>query len=132
MLDGRVYKKHYPMKPNMVELFIDSLIRETSRAESSRRLSRPLASMATGDSSVTPTNRPHEPVPKASRSPAAADMDDHVSVLTNGSQHRGRRDKGSPVMMPQTADSKGQDQAYALSDPVTRIGVDLAGRNENY
>ena len=129
MLDGRVYKKNYPMKPNMVELFIDSLIRETSRAESSRRLSRPLPSTATSDSSFAPTKRSHEPASYlASRSPAAEDIDDHVSVLTNGSQHRDRRDEGSPAIMPQTADPK--DKTKPMPSPLQLHGSEWILRVE--
>ena len=114
MPDGRVYKRGQLLEKKTATLYIESSIRDTTRAERSRRLSGPLPASAASGSPI-PYDPPRRPDPRASVRLEPADIADQMSVLSDGSQQR-RVDGPLPGSLPITPDPK--DRTRPMRSPV--------------
>ena len=90
--DGRVFRKGQSIDQKFVTLHIDSTIRDTTRADSSRRLSRPLRSAEETDSVSSPPVR-RETAPTTRGRQELPTPADNVSVLSGGSGGSGGNDE---------------------------------------
>ena len=124
MADGRVFRRDQNIDQRFVTLHIDTIIRDTAIADSSRRLSRPLRLEENDDSVPTPPEqRETAPVIRGrDELPTAAD---NLSVLSGES---GGNDERSSLIVPETADPA--DKHKPMPSPVHLYGSEWILRVE--